>query len=99
MNESMKRRTERRPLGLEHQLNAIDRNFSPLSLEELMEGIRTASNKERLDVRDKLTKLEMSLSFRLETEELDTHIKEILEDFLLELTEIINKASRADKIY
>jgi hypothetical protein len=41
----------------------------------------------------------MSLSFRLETEELDMHVKEILEDFLVELTEIINKASRADKIY
>lgn len=64
-----------------------------------MEGIRAASNKDRLDVRDKLTKLEMSLSFRLETEELDLHIKEILEDFLSELTEIINKASKADKIY
>jgi hypothetical protein len=44
----MKRKAERRPMGLEHQLNAIDRNFNALNLEELMEGIRTASNGERL---------------------------------------------------
>jgi hypothetical protein len=41
--------------------------------------------------RDKLIKLENSLCFSLENEELEPHAIEVLADFLAELTRIINK--------
>lgn len=65
-----------------------------LALEELMTSIRGAKKEEMMRVRDKLTKLEMSLSFSLENEELDPHIEAIINDFLIELTQIIDKTNK-----
>lgn len=45
-----------------------------LALEELMASIRVAKMEEMMKVRDKLTKLENSLSFTLENEDLEPHV-------------------------
>lgn len=94
----MKKKTQRKSYTLDHHLTALEKKlstgFNPLYLEELMDVLRTAKKQEMLEMRNKLTKLEMSLSFRLENGQLEPHIEVILEEFLSELTLIINKTNK-----
>jgi hypothetical protein len=73
LSGSLRRKAERR--SIEDQLNHLERNFNPLYLEELMSELRSARKEEVLEVRNKLTKLEMSLSFRLENEDCEPHMQ------------------------
>jgi hypothetical protein len=63
-------------------------------LEELISELRFAKKEEVLDVRNKLMKLEMNLMFSLENEEIEPHLGEILNDFLEDLTKIINMTNK-----
>jgi hypothetical protein len=45
-------------------------------------------------VRPKLVKVENTLSFKLEEQDLEPHLQEALENFLTDLNEIINKATK-----
>ena len=79
---------------LEIKLNSLENNVSLLALEECQDAMRQAKKRDLLKMRDKLKKMEMNLLFMLEEEKLDIHLAEAISDFLIELTETINKTNK-----
>jgi hypothetical protein len=76
---------------LEQQIIKLEGCLNILMMEDVMAAIRVAKREELFLVRPKLIKLEDHLSFTLEQEDLEPHMKEPLEAFLEELNAIINK--------
>lgn len=69
LNQNVKKKVEK-PRALEHRLADLEKHFNYYLLEEVMASLKSANKIELNNVRDKLMKLEMSLSFKLESEEL-----------------------------
>ena len=79
--ESVKKKASQPP-SIQQTLSQLELSFSILKMQNVMDALRFAKRQELVNVRPKLIKLENSLSFKLQEEQLDPHLQAVVEGFL-----------------